>query len=75
MLSISTAGRSKRETERLLTTEKHRERNLTLNLILDVSSGHVSTSLHTFHTAEEMGCLNPDPNGRGRRKFITSVEM
>lgn len=62
MLSISTPERSKGEAERPQT-----------NIIIkdnppdvDVCLRHVSTMLCIFLTAEEMGCLNQDPDGSGR---------
>lgn len=41
----------------------------------DVSLTRVSTLLRTHSTAEEMGYLNPNPNGSSRWRFITFYEI
>lgn len=65
MLSISTPARSKRETLPRKPVIKHSPS--------DVLLIHVSTLLCIFLTAEEMGCLNQELNGSGRRKYTYSI--
>lgn len=66
MLSISTSGRSKTETERIPLPREPIIKHNTSDVLLI----HVSTLLCIFLTAEEMGC-DQNPNGSGRWKYVT----